>query len=145
MKKKEKYMGLSDDDKIMFADFIEWFNLNKSKGTFCFEDPEFQSFKKNNGIELDNESPIPNAIKKPNTIIYKKNKSKVGDLARHIKNAYSHSTIQKENGYFIMSDFDYYKTKEITMRGKITVELMQDLLDAIRNNKRNRKKSRISN
>lgn len=135
--KKKTNTGLSKKDMLMFSTFMEWHN--KSKGTFYYNDPGFQLFKSMNNIELDKDSLIPNKIEKPNTIVYKIRNSGVGDLARHIKNAYSHSRIRKEKGYFVMTDFNP-QTKETTMRGKISVKMMPALLNAIRDNKRDRGK-----
>lgn len=140
-KKKEKRTGLSNNDKIMFGDFIDWVNLKQGKGTFLFSDPAFQAFKNTNGIDLDFKSPIPKRISNPNAIFYKSTHSAVYDLARHIRNAYSHSRIRKKKECFIMTDIDP-KTKDVTMRGKISTDLMQGLLDAIRANKRGRKKKK---
>lgn len=141
-KNKAQSTGLSDDDRLMFDNFKEWFNL-KHYGKFNFEDEEFQSFIKDNGITLDYKSPIPRHAKE-NTIVYKKNKSSaVGDLARHIRNAHSHSRIRRRGDYFIMMDIAPKRKdrpKEVTMRGKIHVNLIQALLDAIRKNKCDRHK-----
>lgn len=140
---KEKQTGLTDADRLMFDDFCEWVNLKKGKGRFLYEDPDFQSFKNDNGILLDFKSPISKIIKGQNAIYYNVRRSAVGDLARHIRNAYSHSQIKRQKGYFVMTDI-WKKDKEshaqITMRGKISVKLMQSLLDVIRKNKCDRSK-----
>lgn len=137
--KKDKQTGLSNADRIMFDAFMEWVNLKKGIGTFWFKDPDFQSFKDNNGILLDFESPIPDRLNKPNAIFYHKKGSAVFDLGRHIRNAYSHSRIRKAKDFFIMYDLNP-ATNEVTMRGKVSVNLMPELLNAIRNNKRDRSK-----
>lgn len=139
---KKKQTGLTDADRLMFDRFKDWYNL-KGEGRFLYEDAGFQSFKNDNGITLDNESPIPNRIKEENAIFYISQRSAVGDLARHIRNAYSHSRIRRWNGYFTMTDIRPKRKDipaQVTMRGKISVKLMQSLLDTIRKNKCDRNK-----
>ena len=138
--KKKEWTELTDADRLMFDRFKDWYNL-KCEGRFMYEDAEFQSFKNDNGIILDNESPIPKKQMEANKIFYDSKRSAVGDLARHIRNAYSHSQIKRVDGYYIMTDLrpkNKNRPAQVTMRGKISIELMQGLLDAIRKNKCNR-------
>lgn len=140
--KEKKQIELTDADRLMFDHFKDWYNL-KVEGRFMYEDAEFQSFINNKGITLDYKSPIPENLTEANTIFYDSKKSAVGDLARHIRNAYSHSQIKRVDGYYIMTDLrPKYKDKpaQVTMRGKISIELMQGFLDAICKNKCDRNK-----
>ena len=138
-KNKTQSTGLRDGDRLMFDNFKEWYNLNRNS-SFYVRNKKFQSFLNDNDITLDYKSSIPQTAKK-NTIVYKGDRSVVRDLARHIRNAHSHSRIRRRGDYFIMMDITPKRKdrpEEVTMRGKIHVNLMQALLDAIRENKRDR-------
>lgn len=75
MKKIIKKTGLTESEKLMFSDFMDWFNLDakeKDGKKFKFDDPEFQSFLINNGITLNSKSIIVPNIKKTNIIYSQK-------------------------------------------------------------------------
>ena len=144
MKKIIKKTGLTESEKLMFSDFMDWFNLDakeKDGKKFKFDDPEFQSFLINNGITLNSKSIIVPNIKKTNIIYYDVKKSKVRDLARHIRNAYAHSLITKKQDKFYLKDTYDHK---LTMNGKISINSMKGLLEAIRNNKCDRDKTNVN-
>lgn len=138
---KRNVAGLSEQEKAMFTDFMDWYNLEvkiKTPGTFNINNPKMQSFIISKGLTLDYKSPIPNAVNETNKIVYKSSKSCVEDLARHIRNAFAHSNIKKVKDDFIMKDVN---GKATSMRGRVSANLMQDLLNAIRANKQVKKKN----
>ena len=139
---KRAMAGLTDADKLMFADFMDWVNgLRHDKGNACFRfnDQAFQSFLRDEGISLRQCSkPISKSVRGKNVIKYNCRKSAVGDLARHIRNAFAHSRIIKSGGFFVMHDA--YKAKgqgveTLTMRGRVAVGVMPGLLAAIQANR----------
>lgn len=141
MKQKKTNIELSDEDKIMFGNFMEWVNWldkNKGQGRFDIQSNKLQTFLKDNGIKLSFKKPVPKSLRTVNKICYTvTGKSAVRSLAKHIRNAYAHSNIKKANGYFNMFD-EWKKGKKqpavVTMRGKIEENMMQGLLDAIKEN-----------
>lgn len=149
MNMKMGMAGLTDEDKLMFANFMDWVNgLKHDKGNACFKlaDNDFQKFLNDEGIRLLRTKHIPKSLRGTNVVAYVTGHSGVGDLARHIRNAFTHSRIGKKNGLFLMTDV--YRRKgqpeTFTMRGKVAVGLMPRLLAAIRANRkpRNRQPAR---
>lgn len=141
--------GLTDEDKLMFTSFMDWVNgLKHDKGNACFKfkDKDFQKFLNDEGIRLLRRKRIPKSLRGTNVVEYDIGRSGVGDLARHIRNAFAHSQIYKKNGLFILKDA--YKRKgqpeTATMRGRVAVGTMPGLLAAIRANRkpRNRQAAR---
>lgn len=150
MKQKKTNIELSDEDKIMFGNFMEWVNWldkNKGQGRFDIQSNKLQTFINDNGITLDYDNPVPKSLRTANKICYKKaGDSPVRSLAKHIRNAYAHSNIKKADGYFNMFD-EWKKGKKqpavMTMRGKIEENLMQGLLNAIKENWRVKKANAV--
>lgn len=143
----KKSENLSNEDRLMFMDFMEWVNTilkEKRPETFKYDDAVFQSFIQDNNICLQCANRIPKQINQKNTIIYKDNKkSKVKSLAKHIRNAIAHTHIIKGDSSFTMHD-EYQQKKKgkkekirtTTMRGIIDVDLMPKFLQAIKENYR---------
>lgn len=143
----KKSENLSNEDRLMFMDFMEWVNTilkEKRPETFKYDDAVFQSFIQDNNICLQCANRIPKQINQKNTIIYKDNKkSKVKSLATHIRNAIAHTHIIKGDSSFTMHD-EYQQKKKgkkekirtTTMRGIIDVDLMPKFLQAIKENYR---------
>ena len=140
---KRGMAGLTGNEKLMFANFMDWVNglkHDKGNGSFSIEDQAFQKLLNDEGIRLVRKEHIPKSLRGANVIVYIKSRSGVGDLARHIRNAFAHSRIYKKNGLFILKDA--YKRKglpeTVTMRGKVAVGTMPGLLAAIRANRKPR-------
>ena len=146
----KKAGNLSNEDRLMFMDFMEWVNTilkEKRPEKFEYEDAVFQSFIQDNNISLQCAKRIQKQINQKNTIIYKNNKrSKVKSLATHIRNAFAHTHIIKGDSSFTMHDEYQQKIKgkkrTTTMRGIIDADLMPDFLQAIKDNYRIRGKRR---
>lgn len=137
----KKAGNLSNEDRLMFMDFMEWVNTilkEKRPETFKYDDAVFQSFIQDNNISLQCAKRIPKQINQKNTIIYKNNKrSKVKSLATHIRNALAHTHIIKGDSSFTMHDeYQQKKKRTTTMRGIIDVDLMPKFLQAIKENYR---------
>lgn len=137
----KKAGNLSNEDRLMFMDFMEWVNTilkEKRPEKFEYEDAVFQSFIQDNNISLQCAKRIPKQINQKNTIIYKNNKrSKVKSLATHIRNALAHTHIIKGDSSFTMHDeYQQKKKRTTTMRGIIDVDLMPKFLQAIKENYR---------
>lgn len=144
---EKKAGNLSNEDRLMFMDFMEWVNTilkEKRPETFKYDDAVFQSFIQDNNICLQCANKIPKQINQKNTIIYKNNKrSKVKSLATHIRNALAHTHIIKGDSSFTMHDeYQQKKKRTTTMRGIIDVDLMPKFLQAIKENYRIRGKRR---
>lgn len=143
----KKAGNLSNEDRLMFMDFMEWVNTilkEKRPEKFEYEDAVFQSFIQDNNISLQCAKRIQKQINQKNTIIYKNNKrSKVKSLATHIRNAFAHTHIIKGDSSFTMHDeYQQKKKRTTTMRGIIDVDLMPKFLQAIKDNYRIRGKRR---
>lgn len=137
----KKAGNLSNEDRLMFMDFMEWVNTilkEKRPETFKYDDAVFQSFIQDNNICLQCANIIPKQINQKNTIIYKDDKkSKVKSLATHIRNALAHTHIIKGDSSFTMHDeYQQKKKRTTTMRGIIDVDLMPKFLQAIKENYR---------
>ena len=137
----KKAGNLSNEDRLMFMDFMEWVNTilkEKRPETFKYDDAVFQSFIQDNNICLQCANRIPKQINQKNTIIYKNNKrSKVKSLVTHIRNAFAHTHIIKGDSSFTMHDeYQQKKKRTTTLRGIIDVDLMPKFLQAIKENYR---------
>lgn len=150
---EKKAGNLSNEDRLMFMDFMDWVNTilkEKRPEKFEYEDVVFQSFIQDNNICLQCANRIPKQINQKNTIIYKDDKkSKVKSLATHIRNAFAHTYIIKGDSSFTIHDEYQQKIKgkkkkirTTTMRGIIDVDLMPKFLQAIKENYRIRGKRR---
>ena len=145
MKKKKLNADFSDAEKVMFSDFMELYNNSKKGFTFRYD--LFRNYLNKNGIMfcLKNNKPIPQEIRDDNTIVCIDEESQVKNLLRHIRNAFTHSHISKEGGFFLMHDWWAGNKKlpaRCTMRGKVSVDVMPELLEAIKASRRIREANR---
>lgn len=96
-------------------------------------------------VRFKKNEPIPEEIQDDNAIVCRDKKSKVRNLARHIRNAFAHSHISKEGGFFLMHDWWAGNKKlpaRCTMRGKVSVDVMPEFLEAIKASRRIREANR---
>lgn len=145
MKKKKLNADFSDAEKVMFSDFMDWFNALQKGNSFDYKG--LQNCLNEYGIKLrfKEDEPIPEEIQDDNAIVCRDKKSKVRNLARHIRNAFTHSHISKEGGFFLMHDWWAGNKKlpaRCTMRGKVSVDVMPELLEAIKASRRIREANR---
>ena len=137
--------NLSDEDRLMFSRFMEWFNglkNDKGNGSFNFKDKVFQAFLNANGVKFLFCKNVPKTLRGANVVAYNPQQSAVYNLARHIRNAFAHSMIEKKKGSFVMSDIRKRKGQAeiVTMRGKIAEDVMPGLLSAIQANRKAKNK-----
>ena len=145
MKEEKLNADLLDAEKVMFSDFMDWFNALQKGNSFDYKG--LQNCLNEYGIKLrfKEDEPIPEEIQDDNAIICRDKKSKVRNLARHIRNAFTHSHISKEGGFFLMHDWWAGNKKlpaRCTMRGKVSVDVMSKLLEAIKASRRIREANR---
>ncbi len=142
----KKNNELSEQEKIMFYNFMDWANCVKENrgGKFNITNNAWRSFINGNNITLCYVPPIPKAMNEKNKIYFTKraNYSPIYELMTHIRNAIAHSQITKVDGCFVLHDISKSKKKEDTMQAKVDEDMMQGLLDAIKNNYTIKKKNK---
>lgn len=128
----------SDDEKRFWADLLLYVEQEVKPGGrkgFEIKNKQLTTFRRQNGITLK-WKPDSSDLNKPadslnkNTILFKSHNNVCGDLLCHLRNAFAHCRIEKEqDGTYLLYDKHNGSTN---MVGRIRQNLLPELVEQIK-------------
>ncbi|MBD5209915.1 MAG: hypothetical protein HDS77_01390 [Bacteroidales bacterium] len=129
-------LTLTDNEKIFWADLVIYVEqeVKTKQKRFNINNKKLKSFLKQKNINLKRAKISSKPFDKKqneNTITFSKGKNFIADLLCHLRNAFAHSNIEIDNnGDYLLSD--YYGTGKLNMKGRISPQLLFELIDQIK-------------
>lgn len=135
-------MTLSEGEKAAFYDYICKYanDIDKHEGEFHLENQDVQAFLSKNDIYIvegldDNRR---QAETHSQYVIWKKNQNKKDHaymVLKHIRNSMAHAHLKKNEENFYVLEDQSGKKGQTTMEGKIKIDLLNNLLELLRNSR----------
>ena len=121
---------LSDRELLFFTKLMLRYETEikpNSKG-YGITNKELTRFLRSEGITLDYRKKPELYQGEKNTVVFSSSGSRCVDFIRHVRNAFAHGLIVKQGNTYELTDI--YR-KHLTMRGRIGVNLLRELIEKI--------------
>ena len=121
---------LSDRELLFFTKLMLRYEteIKPNPKGYGITNKELTRFLRSEGITLDYKKKPELYQGEKNTVVFSSSGSRCVDFIRHVRNAFAHGLIVKQGNTYELTDIS---RKRLTMRGRIGVNLLRELIEKI--------------
>ena len=121
---------LSDKELLFFTKLMLSYEteIKPNPTGFDIKNKELTRFLRARGITLDYKKKPDLYQGEKNTVVFSSSGSRCVDFIRHVRNAFAHGLIVKQGNTYELTDIS---RKRLTMKGRIGVNLLRELIEKI--------------